>query len=91
MLSFDHKSVTPSFPHALWKSATGLPGGFSQRCGRGAVDGSGGADIALATCEKMKESEATVWAQHGLFVSSSDLDVTFGLMRTSSRNPPKSG
>ena len=31
---------------------------------------------------KMEEFEAAVWAQHGLFVSGPDFDITFGLMHT---------
>jgi len=42
----------------------------------------GGADIALATCEKMKSYDAAVWAHHGLFASGPDFDITFGLMHT---------
>ena len=42
----------------------------------------GGADIARATSEKMKIYQATIWAQHGLFVSGPDFDTTFGLAHT---------
>ena len=42
----------------------------------------GGADIALATCKKMEEFDAAVWAHHGLFASGPDFDITFGLMHT---------
>ena len=42
----------------------------------------GGADIALATSELMKEYDAAVWAHHGLFCSGPDFDITFGLMHT---------
>lgn len=42
----------------------------------------GGADIALATCELMKEYPAAVWAHHGLFCSGPDFDTAFGLMHT---------
>ena len=42
----------------------------------------GGADIAMATSEKMKTYQAAVWAQHGLFASGSDFDTTFGLAHT---------
>ena len=46
------------------------------------VSSPGGADIALVTCEKMKEYEAAIWAHHGLFASGPDFDTTFGLMHT---------
>ena len=42
----------------------------------------GGADIAMATSELMKEFDAAVWAHHGLFCSGPDFDITFGLMHT---------
>ena len=41
-----------------------------------------GADIAMATSEKMKTYQAAVWAQHGLFASGPDFDITFGLAHT---------
>lgn len=67
---------------ALWKSATECPVVFPGGVGVVPWMVPGGADIALATCEKMKEFEAAVWAQHGLFVSGPDFDLTFGLMHT---------
>ena len=70
------------FSRALWKSATECPVVFPGGVGVVPWMVPGGADIALATCEKMKEFEAVVWAQHGLFVSGPDFDVTFGLMHT---------
>ena len=42
----------------------------------------GGADIAMATSEKMKTYQAAIWAQHGLFASGPDFDITFGLAHT---------
>ena len=42
----------------------------------------GGAAIARATSELMKEYDAAVWAHHGLFCSGPDFDTTFGLMHT---------
>ena len=70
------------FSRALWKSATECPVVFPGGVGVVPWMVPGGADIALATCEKMKEFEAAVWAQHGLFVSGPDFDITFGLMHT---------
>ena len=70
------------FSRALWKSATECPVVFPEGVGVVPWMVPGGADIALATCEKMKEFEAAVWAQHGLFVSGPDFDITFGLMHT---------
>ena len=42
----------------------------------------GGADIAMATSELMKHYQAAIWAQHGLFASGPDFDITFGLAHT---------
>ena len=70
------------FSRALWKSATECPVVFPG--GGGVVPWMvpGGAEIALATCEKMKEFDAAIWAHHGLFASGPDFDITFGLMHT---------
>ena len=70
------------FSRALWKSATECPVVFPGGVGVVPWMVPGGADIAMATCEKMKEFDAAVWAQHGLFVSGPDFDLTFGLMHT---------
>ena len=39
-------------------------------------------EIAELTCEKMREYDVVLWAQHGLFVSGETFDSTFGLMNT---------
>ncbi len=70
------------FSLALWKSATECPVVFPGGVGVVPWMVPGGADIALATCEKMKEFDAAVWAHHGLFASGPDFDTTFGLMHT---------
>ena len=70
------------FSRALWKSATECPVVFPGGVGVVPWMVPGGADIALATCEKMKEYDAAVWAHHGLFASGPDFDITFGLMHT---------
>ena len=44
--------------------------------------GATGADIAMATSELMKTYQAAIWAQHGLFASGPDFDITFGLAHT---------
>lgn len=70
------------FSRALWKSATECPVVFPG--GVGVVEWMvpGGPEIAMATSELMKEFDAAVWAQHGLFCSGPDFDITFGLMHT---------
>ncbi len=70
------------FSRALWKSATECPVVFPGGVGVVPWMVPGGADIALATCEKMKSYDAAVWAHHGLFASGPDFDITFGLMHT---------
>lgn len=71
-----------AFTKALWTSETECPVVFPQ--GVGVVEWMvpGGADIAYATSEKMKEYPAVVWAYHGLFVCGKDFDEAFGLMHT---------
>lgn len=71
-----------AFSRALWKSATECPVVFPGGVGVVPWMVPGGAAIALASCEKMKEFEAVVWAQHGLFVAGPDFDTAFGLMHT---------
>ena len=70
------------FTRVLWKSATECPVVFPGGVGVVPWMVPGGAGIALATCEKMKEYEAAIWAHHGLFASGPDFDTTFGLMHT---------
>ena len=71
-----------AFSRALWKSATECPVVFPGGIGVVPWMVPGGADIALATCKKMEEFDAAVWAHHGLFASGPDFDITFGLMHT---------
>ncbi|NLO86005.1 MAG: rhamnulose-1-phosphate aldolase [Clostridiales bacterium] len=70
------------FSRVLWKSATECPVVFPGGVGVVPWMVPGGSEIALATCELMKEFEAAVWSHHGLFVSGNDFDLTFGLMHT---------
>lgn len=70
------------FSRALWKSATECPVVFPGGVGVTPWMVPGGAQIALATGELMKEYDAAIWSHHGLFVSGPDFDTTFGLMHT---------
>lgn len=70
------------FTLALWQSATECPVVFPGGVGVVPWMVPGGADIAHATSELMKEYDAAVWAHHGLFCSGPDFDTTFGLMHT---------
>ena len=40
----------------------------------------GGAEIAKATSELMKQYDVAIWAFHGTFASGESFDTTFGLM-----------
>lgn len=71
-----------AFTKALWQSATECPVVFPGGVGVVPWMVPGGAEIALATSELMKEYDAAVWAHHGLFCSGPDFDTTFGLMHT---------
>lgn len=71
-----------TFTRALWQSATECPVVFPGGVGVVAWMVPGGAEIALATSELMKEYDAAIWAHHGLFCSGPDFDITFGLMHT---------
>ena len=70
------------FTRALWQSATECPVVFPEGVGVVPWMVPGGTDIALATCELMKQYPAAVWAHHGLFCSGPDFDTAFGLMHT---------
>ncbi len=70
------------FTRVLWQSATECPVVFPGGVGVVPWMVPGGADIAMATSELMKEFDAAVWAHHGLFCSGPDFDITFGLMHT---------
>ena len=71
-----------AFSRALWQSATECPVVFPEGLGVCPWMVPGGADIAMATSEKMKTYQAAIWAQHGLFASGPDFDTTFGLAHT---------
>lgn len=70
------------FTRVLWQSATECPVVFPGGVGVVPWMVPGGADIAMATSELMKQYDAAVWAHHGLFCSGPDFDITFGLMHT---------
>ena len=67
---------------ALWQSATECPVVFPGGVGVVPWMVPGGAEIAMATSELMKEFDAAIWAHHGTFCSGPDFDITFGLMHT---------
>lgn len=77
------------FSRALWQSATECPVVFPEGVGVCPWMVPGGAAIAMATSELMKHYQAAVWAQHGLFASGPDFDIT-SVWRTPSRRARKS-
>ncbi len=70
------------FTRALWQSATECVVVFPLGVGVVPWMVPGSTDIAIATSEVMKSFDSAVWAQHGLFCSGNDFDLTFGLMHT---------
>ncbi len=70
------------FSRALWQSATECPVVFPEGVGVVPWMVPGGSDIAMATSEVMKQYQAAIWSQHGLFASGPDFDITFGLAHT---------
>lgn len=70
------------FTRELWETMTECPVIFPKGVGVVKWMVPGGREIALATVEKMKEYDVTVWAHHGLFAAGEDFDLTFGLMHT---------
>ncbi|MBR6307440.1 MAG: rhamnulose-1-phosphate aldolase [Lachnospiraceae bacterium] len=70
------------FTRELWETMTECPVIFPKGVGVVKWMVPGGREIALATVEKMKEYDVTVWAHHGLFAAGEDFDMTFGLMHT---------
>ena len=71
-----------AFTRALWQSETECPMVFPGGVGVVPCLPPGSAELARATCAKMREYDATVWAHHGLFASGPDFDTAFGLMHT---------
>ena len=70
------------FSRWLWKMMTECVVVFPHGVGVVPWMVPGGAAIAQATSELMKEFDTVVWAHHGLFASGPDFNTTFGLMHT---------
>lgn len=81
-LTFVLPLTAKDFSQVLWKSMTECPIVFPDGVGVIPWMVPGGADIAKASAELMKEYDAIVWAHHGTFCSGPDFDTTFGLMHT---------
>lgn len=70
------------FTRELWEMATECPVVFPSGVGVVPWMVPGGAAIAKATSDLMKEFDVVIWAHHGTFVSGETLDLAFGLMDT---------
>jgi Ribulose-5-phosphate 4-epimerase and related epimerases and aldolases len=70
------------FTRELWEMATECPVVFPSGVGIVPWMVPGGAAIAEATSELMKEYDVVIWAHHGTFCSGESLDLAFGLMDT---------
>ena len=70
------------FTRTLWKAMTECIMVFPMGVGVVPVMVPGSIEIAQASGELMKTFDAVIWAQHGLFASGPDFDLTFGLMHT---------
>lgn len=67
---------------ALWSAMTECPVVFPGGVGVLPWMVCGGAEIAKATSELMKQYDVAIWAHHGTFCSGEDFDLAFGLMDT---------
>lgn len=76
VLEFDDVKWT----RALWSAMTECPVVFPGGVGVLPWMVCGGAEIAVATSNLMKEYDVAIWAFHGMFVSGDTMDNTFGLM-----------
>ena len=65
---------------ALWSAMTECPVVFPGGVGVLPWMVCGGAEIAKATSELMKQYDVAIWAFHGTFASGESFDTTFGLM-----------
>ena len=81
------RSVSPDVaPIVAHRSATGDCGLSAVCVETSGVSGllpwmvCGGAEIAKATSELMKQYDVAIWAFHGTFASGESFDTTFGLM-----------
>jgi len=81
-LTFVLPLTARDFSRVLWKSMTECPIVFPSGVGVVPWMVPGGAEIAAASSELMKDYDAIVWAHHGMFCSGTDFDSTFGLMHT---------
>ena len=70
------------FTKEIWEMMTECPIVFPD--GNGVVGWMvpGGRDIAVETSRLMRTYNVAAWAQHGMFCSGEDFDLTFGLMHT---------
>ena len=70
------------FTRELWEMATECPVVFPRGIGVIPWMVPGGKDIAIATSKMIEKYDAVIWAHHGMFVTGSTFDETFGLADT---------
>lgn len=70
------------FTRELWETMTECPIIFSKGIGVVKWMVPGGREIAVETSELMKMYDLVIWAHHGLFCSSENFDIAFGLALT---------
>ncbi|MDR2509369.1 MAG: rhamnulose-1-phosphate aldolase [Spirochaetaceae bacterium] len=66
----------------LWEAATECPVVFPEGVGYVGWMVPGGAEIGMATAQKIARYNVVIWAHHGVFCSGGTFDETFGLMDT---------
>jgi rhamnulose-1-phosphate aldolase len=81
-LTFVLPLTDAAFTKELWPNMTECPVVFPDGIGVLPWMVCGSMDIGLATCEKMKQYDAVIWAHHGVFVSGESFDIAFGLCHT---------
>lgn len=81
-LTFVLPLTDEAFTRELWGMSTECPTVFPSGIGVVPWMVPGGRDLALATSRLMTRYDAAVWANHGLFCSGEDFDLTFGLAHT---------
>ena len=70
------------FTRELWETMTECPIIFSKGIGVVKWMVPGGREIAVETSELMKMYDLVIWSHHGLFCSSENFDIAFGLALT---------
>ncbi|MFC4099732.1 rhamnulose-1-phosphate aldolase [Paenibacillus xanthanilyticus] len=81
-MTFTHELNELKFTRTLWQMCTECLVVFPDGIGVVPWMVPGSSDIGRATAEKMKDYRAVIWPQHGIFVTGTTMDATFGLVET---------